>query len=64
MSYAFTSFSSNPKGIVSLSPGLARQRLPWVNVQHIALNPEGVASLFTTDTTPSGLFPHSASHPG
>jgi len=57
MSQAFTSFFSNPKGIVSLSPGLARQRLPRVNVQQIILNPERVASFVTPDTTPSGLFP-------
>jgi hypothetical protein len=39
MTCILTAVSGNPKGIVSISPGLARQRLPWVNVQHIVLNP-------------------------
>jgi len=56
MTCILTTVPGNPKGIAALSPGLARQRLPWVDVQQIVLNPEGVASFVTADTTPSGLF--------
>lgn len=33
----------NPKGIESISPGLARQRLPWIACKR-KTNPNGVAS--------------------
>jgi hypothetical protein len=56
MTCILTTVSGNPNGIASISPGLALQRLPWVNVQRNDINPERVASFVTADTTPSGLF--------
>ena len=56
MTCILTTFSGNPNGIASISPGLARQRLPWVNAQHNGHNPERVASFVAVDTTLSGLF--------
>ena len=50
--------SSTPTGLKSFSPGLAHQRLPWVNFH--ATNPERVESHFNRfageiDSTPTGL---------
>ena len=42
MTCILTTVPGNPKGIAALSPGLARQRLPWVSHKKQP-NPEGVA---------------------
>ena len=51
----------NPKGIASISPRLARQRLPWVNVANgnnrnaVAAIPVSFGARVKTATTPLGL---------
>ena len=56
MNCIFISASGYPNGIASISPGLAQQRLPWVNVQRGGIKPDRVASFVKDDTTLSGLF--------
>jgi len=60
----------NPEGIVSSSPRLARQRLPWVTGQQIT-NRNAVVTIpfssgarVTLATTPSGLWFFSVVFPG
>src|SRR5581483_1306399 len=43
--------TNNPEGIESLSPGLARQRLPWVTNKEEP-NPEGVEAASRTSLQP------------
>jgi hypothetical protein len=60
------SADENPAGVLSPSPGLAREGLPRVPRVSLDNNPAGVASdaLQPMDTTPPGLTPHTGANPG
>ena len=48
----------NPEGILSSSPGLPRQRLPWVTGNHKIDNPERVVSIARMPQSLSAVYGH------
>src|SRR5262245_34916392 len=51
--------ADNPNGIAPSSPGLASQRLPWINVFKGFINPNGVVAVYVRIFTsiPFGVTP-------